>query len=107
MTEIEMPFNEWSKSRLRANHKRATSRNKRYGNVGDTFIVNCGYSDMPYKAYELIHVERVTLGFVRDEFYWEEGCFDEDLFIQIWNDTHPKKKFDDEQKVWLHLFKEV
>lgn len=104
MTLIKIPFNEWSKARLRANHKSATSRNKKYGNVGDIFVVDCGYSD---KLYELTYIEKVTLAFVRDKFYWEEGCESEDLFVQIWNDIHPKKKFDDEQKVWLHLFKEI
>jgi len=107
MAEIEIPFNEWSKARLRANHKVATSRNKRYGDVGDTFVVACGYSDNPLKYYELTHVERVTLAFVRDKFYWQEGCKDEDMFVFIWNDIHRRKKFEDEHKVWLHLFKEI
>ena len=107
--EIEIPFNEWSKAILRANHKTATSRNKRYGNVGDTFTVNCGYSyiDDGFMRFELTYVERVTLAFVRDKFYWEEGCQSEDMFIQIWNEIHPKKRFDDEQKVWLHIFKKI
>ena len=105
--EIVIPFNDWSKARLRANHKIATSRNKRYGNVGDTFTVECGYSNQPLHRYELTHVERVSLAFVRDKFYWEEGCNSEDMFIQVWNDIHPKKKFNDEHKVWLHLFREI
>ena len=105
--EINIPFNDWSKARLRANHKNATSRNKRYGNVGDTFTVDCGYSDDRYIKYELTHVERVTLAFVRDHFYWQEGCHVADMFVDVWNDIHPKKKFVDEQKVWLHYFKKI
>ena len=100
MTEIFIPFNDWSKARLNAKHKNATSRNKRYGNVGDTFTVDV-------KQYELTHVERVTLAFVRDHFYWQEGCHVADMFVDIWNEIHPKKKFVDEQKVWLHYFKEI
>jgi len=79
--QITIPFNDWSMKRLRGYRKRATSRNKRYGNVG--------------------------LAFVRDHFYHEEGCDSEDEFIAIWNEIHPRKKFDDEHKVWLHLFKEI
>ena len=103
MSEIFIPFNEWSKARLNANHKNATSRNKRYGDVGDIFTVEI--HDMKFKQYELTHVERVTLAFVRDHFYWQEGCDVSDMFVGIWNEIHPKKKFVDEQKVWLHYFR--
>lgn len=107
MSEIEIPFNEWSKARLRANHKTATSRNQRYGVIGDTFTVDCGYSYKPLRRYEITHIEKVTLAFVRDKFFWEEGCDNEDMFVSIWNEIHPVKKFDDEQKVWLHIFKRI
>ena len=107
--EIKIPFNGWSQARLNANRKGATSRNKRYGNVGDHFPVTITVNEetVRVKIYELTYVERVTLAFVRDKFYWEEGCSDEDMFVSIWNEIHPRKKFDDDHKVWLHLFKEV
>ncbi len=41
--KITIPFNDWSKERLRGQLKKATSRYKKYGDVGDTFIVQ-GYS---------------------------------------------------------------
>ena len=103
--EIFIPFNTWSKKRLYANHKTATSRNKKYGDVGDTFTVEV--SDMNFRQFELTHIERVTLSFVRDKYYFDEGCESEDQFIQIWNEIHPRKKFDDEHKVWLHCFKAI
>jgi hypothetical protein len=105
MTEIQIPFNDWSKARLNANRKKATTRNKRYGNIGDTFTVELFGGKL--KKYELTHVERVTLGFVRDHFYWQEGCHVEDMFVDIWNEIHPRKKFDDNHKVWLHYFREI
>lgn len=108
--EIKIPFNDWSKVRLNINRKNATSRNKRYGNVGDTFTVKVSDSEIHssnFKQYELTHVERVTLAFVRDHFYWQEGCHVADMFVDIWNEIHPKKKFVDEHKVWLHYFKKV
>jgi len=107
--QITIPFNDWSMKRLRGYRKRATSRNKRYGNVGDRFVVAVRFNEetVHVKLYEITHIERVTLAFVRDHFYHEEECDSEDEFIAIWNEIHPRKKFDDEHKVWLHLFKEI
>ena len=106
MADIEIPFNAWSRKRLYTSQKTMTSRNKRYGVIGDQFCMDFpehGFS----RVYELTHLERVTLAFVRDKFYWDEGCDTEDEFVRVWNDIHPRKKFDDDQKVWLHCFKMV
>lgn len=106
--EIKIPFNDWSKARLNAGRKNVTSRNKRYGNVGDYFtvVIQVNNENVKVLQYELTHVERVTLGFVRDHFYWQEGCQVEDMFVDVWNEIHPRKKFDDDHKVWLHYFRE-
>jgi len=106
--QIEIPFNNWSKKRL-YRYKTATSRNYRYGNIGDQFTVTIQVNEetIYVKLFEITHIERVTLAFVRDHFYQQEGCDSEDEFIAIWNEIHPRKRFDDEQKVWLHLFKEI
>ena len=106
MKMIFISFNDWSKARLNAKRKTATTRNKRYGNVGDRFSVEL-IELQKYGLYELTHVEHVTLAFVRDHFYWQEGCHVAGMFVDIWNEIHPKKKFNDEQKVWLHLFKNI
>jgi hypothetical protein len=106
MSKIEIPFNEWSKERLSINSKCATSRNKKYGNPGDTFSVTfIGCSSGTWtRVYRLMFVEKVSLGFVAKFFYSMEGCLTPDEFVKVWNDIHPRKKFDPEQLVWLHVF---
>ena len=97
------PFNKWSCKKLQYFNKTCTSRNKKYGNVGDTFEVVLLNGNTNH--YKLTHVERVTLGFVRDHFYEKEGCDNPKHFEKIWVEIHPGKKFDQNHKVWLHCFK--
>ena len=37
MTEIKIPFNAWSKEKIRLEKKYATTRTKKYGDAGDYF----------------------------------------------------------------------
>jgi hypothetical protein len=109
MTVINIPFNSWSKERLLIGGKKATSRNKKYGQVGDVFVVGfergVASCTMPFShSYKLTHVEHVTLGFVADHCWRLEGAVDREEFIEVWNDIHPKKRFDKNQKVYLHVF---
>jgi len=61
--EVKIPFNAWSRARLKLNHKRATSRTKIY--VGDYFIVDkikyrmIGWMKFPteYIINYLYHIE--------------------------------------------------
>jgi len=100
---IDIPFNSWSKIRLARGQKTATSRNHRYGCPGDVFVVKI--RDLVFR-YRLTHVERVSLGFVRDCFYLQEGCNSGEEFVDVWNSIHPNRGFDENQKVWLHVFRE-
>lgn len=105
MSKIKIPFNEWSKGRLWM--KTCTSRNKKYGKVGDTFTVYFNKFH-PYKIiYKITHIEKLSLGFVADCLYSLEGAWTPIEFIKVWEDIHPIIGFVPEQKVWVHVFKEI
>ncbi len=67
MTRIHMPFNEWSLERLLNGKKIATSRNKKYGKLGDVFIIR-------KKIFRITGVERLKLTIVAKFHYKEEGA---------------------------------
>ena len=102
MTEIEIPFNDWSKKRLINKNKTSTSRIKRYGKKGDIFFVDT----IPY---EIIDVQKYTIAFVALHFFKEEGANSKEEFIKIWNKIHPKKTYevDPFRLVWYHTFKQL
>lgn len=98
--KIEIPFNKWSEERLNLFAKTATSRNKKYGEVGDTFEVNG-------TTYELDLVIKLPLWFVSEDLYDSEGALNFLEFEDIWKKIHPKKGFIPEQEVWYHHFRIV
>lgn len=104
MEEIKIPFNKWSKEKLVLRSKIATSRNKTYGYIGDTFKINLGDS---VRTYRIECVETVSLYFVANYCYKMEGADSPKEFIDIWNSIHWKKKYDPQHRVRLHCFKEV
>ena len=100
MTQIKIPFNAWSKSRFITHGKSATSRTKIYGKIGDTFEVDG-------KIYELTDIQAQKLYIVANVYFNREGCNSPEEFIDVWNDIHPKKKYNSEAVVYLHLFRLV
>ena len=98
--KIEIPFNDWSKERLGLSVKNAKSRNKKYGNVGDTFIVG-------ESVYMLDLVVKLPLWFIAQELWRTEGCICDIEFMGIWEKIHPRKGWVDNQEVWYHHFKEI
>lgn len=95
--EIEIPFNIWSKNRISKQTKKATSRYKKYGNVGDTFIVD-GFK------YKLELIIKVPLWFIAEDLYRTEGANSKEEFIMIWEEIHPRKGFAPFDEVWYHHF---
>jgi len=96
--KIEIPFNNWSKERLKQG-KHATTRIKKYGEVGDTFTVDG-------MTYGLHFVGKCHLQFISFFMWKTEGAKDEIEFINVWEKIHPRKGFDPEQLVWFHYFTE-
>ena len=97
MKEITIPFNDWSKDRLKTGMKCATSRNKQYGEIGDIFRFD-GF------VYKITGIAHIPLWFIRAYLYESEGCETMDEFVEIWCQIHPIKGWDEHQLVWYHLF---
>jgi len=97
---IKIPFNDWSRARLAAGKKSCTSRTKRYGDPGDTFKVDG-------VEYHLTDVTHDLLADVKRYFFAEEGCATPEEFERIWDQIHPRKRFNGISRVWLHQFKRV
>lgn len=97
--KIEIPFNDWSKKRLRQG-KIATSRNNRYGNPGDTFTVDD-------RNYKLVLVRKLPLWFIRDCLWGCEGALSPHEFVHVWCEIHKQKGWKDNQEVWFHMFDRV
>jgi len=103
---IEIPFNKWSLERLYDESKCATSRNKKYGNIGDWFEVIFKDKDESRK-YQLIEVTKTKLKSVRDFGWQDEGCNSPEEFVKVWKKIHPRKGWIDNQYVWFHKFREL
>lgn len=100
MNDIEIPFNEWSKTRIQAGVKTCTTRTKRCGKTHDVF-------ELGGERYKITGYLETTLGIVARDFYEEEGAKNSDEFVELWNTIHPVKKYNPTQKVWLHFFEKV
>lgn len=97
MARINIPFNAWSEERLATGQKLATSRNKKYGEKGDYFIVK-------NKKYILKEVLKLPLWFVRDFLWYVEGAKSPMEFVEIWEQIHPKKGLVENDIVYTHFF---
>lgn len=98
--KIEIPFNRWSKNRIQKQMKKATSRYKKYGKVGDIFEVEG-------TSYVLDLVIHIPLWFVVEDLYRSEGAESLDELIKIWENIHPRKGYRGFDLVWYHHFMEV
>jgi hypothetical protein len=96
---IEIPFNAWSKDKLRKGIKHTTFRYKKYGDVGDTFQVNG-------KTYFIMRYMEKTGQEVIDEDYLTEGAQTPDELKKVL-DGICRGKFNPNKKGWLHFFGEV
>jgi hypothetical protein len=111
MSKIEIPFNDWSKDKLRRGIKTATTRSKKYGEPGDTFEVRFNLEQHErfsrVRTYELVSITRKSLANVAERHFKEEGAESPQEFIEVWNDTHPRRKFRSQDIKYFHRFKEV
>jgi hypothetical protein len=100
MAEIHIPFNVWSKQRLKKGKKTATSRRTKYGEPEDTFIVG-------EQKFQITNVLYLPLRLIANRYYLEEGAKSEEEFIEIWKGIHPIRGWNPDQKVYIHFFKEI
>jgi hypothetical protein len=95
---IHIPFREQFKEAMRTGKKTCTSRNEKYGDVGDIFGA---FS----KWFVLTEVRQEKLTTVAHFLYREEGFNRSSEFMDCWNQIHPRKGYVSEQVVWVHIFK--
>jgi len=76
-----------------------TSRNKWYGEVGDTF-------DIFEHTFQIIARYKISLNHVAEHWY-DEGCDSSEDFIVLWGTIHPRKGFDPMQVVKVHVFRRI
>jgi len=98
--ETKIPFNLWSRDKLRNGIKTVTSRTTKYGDVDDTFKA-------VGKNYRITAVMKLPLRTIADEYYFEEGCSSPDDFKKIWCEIHPISRWIPNKEVYLHFFEEV
>jgi len=80
--------------------KTATSRTKRMGLVGDQF-------EAFGATFQIAILSNWSLASIANVFYILEGFESREEFIECWKLIHPRKGYDPEQRVWLHIFKRV
>jgi len=78
--------------------KTKTSRNKKYGSKGDTFIAFG-------ETFTIVNITKEKLKTVAEKYFEEEGFLDSNAFIQKWKQLHPRKGYDPEHEVYVHEFK--
>jgi len=100
MENVNIPFRDDMKLAVLNGKKTCTSRNKRYGCIGDQFEIG-------ERKFVLTCVSHANLDYVAHDRYRQEGFESPAQFIGVWNQIHPRKGYAPEQVVWLHEFKEV
>lgn len=85
---------------MKEGKKTATSRTKKYGEVGDYFNIDGWW-------FQLTGVDKRSLHDVVTFHLGEEGARNRQEFIEIWNTIHPKRGFVGSDEVWFHAFKEL
>jgi len=103
MSQIDIPFNEWSIEKLTAGIKRATTRTKKYGEPGDIFPVklNNGLT----ATYQLDFVVQLPLWFIARYLHKTEGADIQKEFEDVWHGIHSRKKWTGHELLWYHYFK--
>jgi hypothetical protein len=99
--KISIPFREDMSLAIICREKTATTRTKRYGSIGDEFIVD-------YQGYKLecviTDIKRLKLSEVAYCYHRQEGFDSVEGFVETWCEIHPVRGFDHNQLVWLHSF---
>lgn len=100
MTEITIPFKNEMKQAILSGKKNCTSRTRKYGKVGDYFVIDT-------RKFALDNIAPMTLSEIAHMLYKREGFDSPGAFKDYWCKIHPIKKFDPHQKVYVHFFEEL
>jgi len=97
---IALTFKPLFREALLSGRKTMTSRTKKYGKPGDQFEAFGG-------IFHLTEVRKKLLGGIAEHYFHQEGCDSPIHFQQVWKALHPRKGFDPEQEVYLHIFEKA
>jgi hypothetical protein len=96
--QIYIPFAADMKEAVLNRKKHATRRYRRYGNVGDCFVIDG-------KKFILSNVFRQPLSMMKEQDALEEGFENLEQFFRRWRELHPIRKFDLDDVVWVHKWR--
>jgi hypothetical protein len=99
-SKINIPFNAWSKERIKNGIKTMTSRYKRYGRPGDYYVVDD-------EKYILVEQYQIKLELVKLMYWQNEGAESPEEFEKIWKEIHPRRGFRPDDWVWAHEFEKI
>ena len=97
MSEIIIPFKQWSKERLKEG-KRATSRTKIYGKVDDSFVVD-------NLKYAIVGVVKLPIIFIINHLYSIEGAESSSELEKVFKDIFKNKPLP--YWMYVHFFERV
>jgi hypothetical protein len=97
MSEIKIPFKQWSKERLNFN-KRATSRTKIYGKLDDDFYVDG-------VKFAIVGVVKLPTDFIIRHLYHIEGADSSSELEKIFKDIFKNKPLP--YWMYVHFFERV
>jgi len=95
---ITLPFMPDFEQPMLLAKKTATSRTRKYGEVGDTFHA---FSH----TFVLIAILEITLQAVAINFYPMEGFSSPQEFIDCWKRIHPRRGWQPDQQIYFHIFR--
>lgn len=98
MTEVIIPFKPMFREPMLSGKKTATSRTRKYGNVGDAFQAFGAH-------FILTLVYQYKLDCVAYLLCHKEGFDTPQDFMKAWAKIHPGRGYDPEWEVWVHEFK--
>ena len=98
MDLVKIPFKPDFKDLMLRGQKTATSRTKKYGEVGDKFVAFG-------QIFVITDIQKFVLGIIATYHYEAEGFDNPKEFEKCWAKLHPRKGFDPYQYVFYHSFK--
>lgn len=96
--KINIPFKEQFREAMLSGTKTVTSRTKRYGKAGDTFMAFG-------QEFILTAVARIPICATAETHFKSEGFASPKEFWECWRQIHPRKKWDAGDEVWAHWFR--
>ena len=97
-TFVKIPFLPEFEYRMINKLKTATTRTKSMGDPRDYFVAFG-------KEFQIHGIINMDLFSVAKDYYKQEGFEKPGEFVQKWNKIHPRKRFNPDQRVYVHLFK--